>query len=172
MKRGLREGVDLMQAERRKTASQYGDPYLSWGEGYGVAMCKICTAVYHKKRWSLDQGLSQGIVGGRTKIVICPACRKIRDRFAGGSVTLAGDFFIKHREEILHRIRHEEGRAKAVNPLERIITVKDVNGYMEILTTNERLAQRIGRELERAFKGTVRYRWSHDDKQVRVWWSR
>lgn len=157
----------------RKTAFPHGDdPYLSWGERYGTAVCRICSSVYHKKRWSLPEGPPDEITHGMPRRVICPACRKIEDGFAGGSVSVEGDFVTGHKEEILHRVRHEERRAKAVNPLERIMAIKETNGHMEILTTNEKLAQRIGRELQRAFKGAVRYQWSRDDKQVRVWWSR
>ena len=160
------------QVRGRKAAFPHGDPYLSLGERYGTAICRICSSVYHKKRWSLHEGFPEGMMEGAPRLVICPACRKVRGGFAGGSVTMEGDFLKEHKEEILHRIRHEERRAKTVNPLERIMAIKETNGHIEILTTNEKLAQRIGRELHRAFKGTVRYQWPGDDKQVRVWWSR
>jgi hypothetical protein len=41
---------------------------------------------------------------------------------------------------------------------------------IEIHTTNERFAQRLGREVKRAFKGEVTYHWTAGDKFVRVEW--
>jgi hypothetical protein len=41
---------------------------------------------------------------------------------------------------------------------------------LEVQTTNDRLAQRIGRELERAYKGKATYHWAHRDMLARVSW--
>jgi len=43
---------------------------------------------------------------------------------------------------------------------------------MELLTTDEKLAQRIGREIRKACGGSVEYRWSEDTKLLRVHWVR
>ena len=43
---------------------------------------------------------------------------------------------------------------------------------MELLTTDEKLAQRIGREIRKACGGAVEYRWSEDTKLLRVHWLR
>jgi hypothetical protein len=43
---------------------------------------------------------------------------------------------------------------------------------VEVLTTDEKLAQRIGREIRKAYQGAVSYRWSEDANLVRVNWSR
>lgn len=55
-------------------------------------------------------------------MVLCPACQKIRDRYAEGHVTLrASPLLNTHKDEILQLIRNEEEPAKRVNPIERII---------------------------------------------------
>lgn len=41
-----------------------------------------------------------------------------------------------------------------------------------MFTTHTKLAQRMGREMERAYHGEVHYHWSHQDKLVRVYWER
>jgi pyridoxine/pyridoxamine 5'-phosphate oxidase len=73
----------------------------------------------------------------------------------------------------MNLIRNEEERARGLNPLERVIAVKE-NGHggIVISTTNEKLAQRIGRSVKKAFHGEVAYHWSHDTKLVRVEWER
>jgi NMD protein affecting ribosome stability and mRNA decay len=148
------------------------DPYLPRGANGKVAVCEGCQAVYMKKRWYLKVE-SAKIANTPVMKVVCPACLKIRDNFPGGIVTLSGDYVIAHKEEFLHLIRNEEQRARGFNPLERVMSIKE-NGHGSIVinTTNEKLAQRLGRAMKKAFRGEVTYRWSHDDKLVRVDWVR
>lgn len=155
----------------RKNVESNRDPYLPQRGQKEMAACEKCGAVYRHKRWTLEIAASD-LRGMKVRKVICPACRKARDRFPGGIVTLSGEFLKDHKDEILRRIRNEEGRAKKVNPLERIIAVNDGGETLELQTTTERFAQRIGREINRAFKGKVQYRWSTDNKFVRVNWRR
>jgi len=75
--------------------------------------------------------------------------------------------------ELLKLVKNEEHRARGFNPLERVMSVKE-NGHGSVIitTTNEKLAQRLGRAIKKAFHGDVRYHWSHDNKLVRVDWAR
>ena len=59
-----------------------------------------------------------------------------------------------------------------INPLERIIRMEEKGEELEIATTDEKLAQRIGREVRKACQGTVEYKWSEDSKLLRVNWAR
>jgi len=104
--------------------------------------------------------------------VLCPACEKIRDRYPSGQVTLKGPFLAEHREEILRIIKNEEQRARGTNPLQRIMSLSEKSGQLDVTTTDEKLAQRIGRELRKACGGKVTYGWSHNDKFLRVQWER
>lgn len=156
----------------QKSAPVFKDPYLPLG-GKHEAVCKMCRSIYHHKRWYMEGEVSLSKTQkARMSLVICPACRKVQDRFPGGIVTLKGEFLNTHKDQILHLVRNVEARAKEVNPLERTISIKNMKGNVEIQTTNEKLAQRIGREIQRAYKGTAKYRWSRDDKFVRVEWYR
>jgi len=57
--------------------------------------------------------------------------------------------------------------------LMRVMSFKEtVYGAMVISTTNEKMAQRIGRAIRKAFRGKVTYQWSHDNKLARVDWAR
>jgi len=149
------------------------DPYLPSAGSREMVMCRVCHSLYHHKRWYLEGDLPvKEVRVTPIGLITCPACRKIHDRFPGGIVVLSGEFLKIHKGEILNLIRNEETRAKGVNPLERIISVKDQGNRVEIHTTSERLAQRIGREVYRAYKGDASYHWSRDDKFVRVAWHR
>ena len=67
-------------------------------------------------------------------------------------------------------MRNEEARAREKNPLERIMGVEQANGDWKIQTTTEKLAQRLGRSMKRAKGGKIAYKWSHNNKFVRVVW--
>lgn len=163
----------LHSSTQRKKMDTTGDPYLSMEMPYEMAVCKKCRAVYHNKRWYLDDELYKKTSKLKeVNKVLCPACLKIKDKFPGGIVRLKGLFLKEHREEIMNLIRNAEERAREINPLERIIGINEIKDGMEVTTTNERLAQRIGKSLQRAYQGEVEYKWTHDDKLVRVEWKR
>jgi NMD protein affecting ribosome stability and mRNA decay len=106
-----------------------------------------------------------------TRTMLCPACRKIRDAYPEGIVTLRWPDLDKHEAEVRGLISNEEARALAVNPLARVMKIVTFNKReMEVQTTSDQLAQRIGRELVRAFGGKASYRWAHKDMMLRVEW--
>ena len=150
------------------------DSYLPRGASRSISVCEGCRSVYMNKRWYADGDIAQtASKKPGTMIMVCPACLKIRDNFPGGIVTLKGDYVLPHKTDLMNLIRNEEERARGLNPLERVIAVKE-NGHggIVISTTNEKLAQRIGRSIKKAFHGEVAYHWSHDTKLVRVDWVR
>jgi hypothetical protein len=146
------------------------DAYLTTS-GQGAAGCESCQAVYRNKRWY--KGPEAVKSGTATAKTVCPACLKIRDNFPGGIVTLSGGYVLPHKRELVKLIKNEEDRARGINPLERVMAIKE-NGHGSVIitTTNEKLAQRLGRAIKKAFHGDVKYHWSHDNKLVRVDWEK
>jgi NMD protein affecting ribosome stability and mRNA decay len=156
----------------RKNVDRTRDPYIPRKGPLDVGVCPECHAISRKKRWHLDE--AEYVLLARTGAVVrrCPACRKIADGFPSGVVTLRGKFLQTHRDGILAIVRNEERRARETNPLERIMDIRDGSESVEILTTDEKLAQRIGREIRKAYHGTASYKWSEDANLLRVNWSR
>jgi len=74
------------------------------------------------------------------------------------------------RGEVLRILRNEERRAREKNPLERIMRLEGTREGWKVETTTEKLAQRLGRALGKARGGKVAYRWSHNNKFLRVLW--
>ncbi len=160
---------------RKKGIDNETDPYIpKKGLGSaGISVCKACKSVYHEKRWIHSTEVPQSVVAQREKkIVLCPACQKIRDKFAEGYVIIQGDFPKGHKEEIINLVRNKEEHAMHFNPLDRIIEIREKAGGMEVTTTTENLAQRIGQILEKSYDGEVEYKWSDDVKLARVVWKR
>ncbi len=158
----------------RRNVQQYDDPYLPNLNSGEPAVCTRCCAIFRRRHWFFDEALYRQVTARPdARLLTCPACQKILDGYFEGEVTLASSRFLgNHREEILNLIHNEEKRAKGLNPLERIIAISEENGKIVVTTTNEKLAQRIGRELKKAYGGKTDYRWSKDTRCLRVTWVR
>lgn len=157
----------------RRKVQTYDDPYLSDLTPHEVAQCRECRSVYANKRWELESQAKDDLAKSERVVeTICPACRKIHDRLPGGVVTLSGSFIASHEDEILNLARHENDEAMQINPLERIMDIERSGSEIVVLTTNEKLAQRIGRAIFRAYNGVVEYKWSKGTKLARVNWHR
>ena len=104
--------------------------------------------------------------------VLCPACQKIRDRVPGGVLTISGRFAADREQEIVNLVNNENAIAMKINPLERIMDIERSDDGMVVYTTNEKLAQKVGRALKKAYDGKVEYQWPEDGKLVRVNWHR
>ena len=140
------------------------------------AVCEECGAVYANRRWS---AANLGSEDKRHKhwrppeTRVCPACAQQGTGEPRGFVFLDGAFFVTHREEIEQLLRNEAERAAEDNPLARIINWKRGGGHkLTVSTTTEHLAQRLGHALEKAFKGSAHYDFSHENKLARVNWQR
>ncbi len=160
---------------QRKKAPNWGDPYLNDQQKYGHQLCRVCGAIYTRGRWYLPEALPKEYykaIQENLHPVVCPACRKAQDRVPGGILTLTGSFLATHREELLRLIHNESESARKINPLERVITIEEDGDTTVVHTTNEKLVQRLGHALHRAYGGKVQYRWSEDAKIARVYWHR
>jgi len=160
-----------------------GDPYSMKGAPKGLLQCPECHAVYHRKRWSLpgtpSSRLAKSTASGPKKPTrqvmvpksfVCPACRKLRDGYAEGFLAIHWPNWGDHKTEVLGLIHNEESRAARNNPLERVMSIRTRPDGADIETTTEHFAQRLGKHLGRAFKGTINYKWSHKDKLARIEW--
>ena len=133
----------------------------------GVIQCSGCGAFHYRRHWTLTPppGLASRT---HEQLVLCPACRKIQDKYPGGELTLRG-VEAENRAEIARILRNEESRAREKNPLERIMRMDAANGGWRIETTTKKLAQRLGRSIKKARGGKLSYKWEHDtNKYVRV----
>ncbi len=129
--------------------------------------------MYQGKRWFFDEKLYERLAGtNQVREVVCPTCRKIKDHYAEGILTLGGEFFIQHKDEIVRLLEKEVERVSKRNVLDRIIQMAPDGDLLVVETTTEKLAQHLGRAIYKAYKGDLNFRWSEMDKFVRVYWNR
>ena len=152
----------------KKKADVDRDSFLPRRSPKEIIQCTGCGAFYHRRHWMLmaPAGFSSPI---HLHPIYCPACRKIKERRASGEIHLLG-IDDADRGEVLRILRNEEGKAREKNPLERIMRVQQAGNGWKVETTTERLAQRLGRSVCKARGGKIAYKWSHNNKFVRVVW--
>ena len=153
--------------ERGQMSVRSSDVYLPKRGMPDGALCKGCGVVYRNKRWQVEL-----MRGDTNSEVLCPACQRMEDHNPGGVVTLSGPYLASHKVEILNTIKHLEAKSREKNPIGRIMEIKEEAGRITVTTTEDKLAQKLGREVYRSQKGELHYQWSHDQNLVRVEWMR
>jgi hypothetical protein len=153
------------EAGRHHTARAASEPRV----------CTSCGAVYLRRRWR-PRADPQAVVvraSGAATPTTCPACRTQRSGVPSGYVTITGQFAREHVQDIERLLVNEANRAAEDNPLARILHIdRSKPGAIEVTTTTEHLAERLGRALHSAFHGDVSFDFSHENKLARVKWSR
>ncbi|HBG05028.1 MAG: hypothetical protein A2075_01250 [Geobacteraceae bacterium GWC2_58_44] len=158
-----RTGVD----EKGQMAVRSMDVYLPKRGLPEGALCKGCGIMYHNKRWQMET-----IPGKSSCEVLCPACQRMADHNPAGVVTLSGPYLAAHRDEILNTIKQQEAKSREKNPIGRIMEITEEDGTITVTTTEDKLAQKLGREVYKSQKGELHYQWSHEQRIVRVEWMR
>jgi hypothetical protein len=121
------------------------DPYqVRQKPGEGTA-CPQCDAVYHGGRWQWGEKPE------RAHDALCPACRRINDGFPAGIVTLHGEWWRRHKDDIIGLARNEEAAEKPEHPLNRIASIEEIDKGLVISTTDIHLPRRIAEAVKRAF---------------------
>jgi len=130
------------------------------------AVCSRCGSVLHAGRWTWKAASDQ------TPTAKCPACVRIEQDQPDGILVAGGDFVATHRAEILGLIRHVEENEMQSHPLARTFGVDDDGGELRVRTTERRLAESLGRALERAYGGTLERSAGDRASPLRLRWRR
>jgi len=144
-----------------------GTPYYEYRKYTEPTVCAKCGSVFKNGRWTWSP-LSQGEVNKE----LCPACRRIRDKYPGGIVRLEGPYFLERKEEIMNLVKNEAEDTKALRPLQRIMTMEEDDKGLTIYVTYPHLARRIGEKVNSAHKGHLEFNYNEGEKFVRVFWRR
>jgi hypothetical protein len=143
------------------------DPYRSRGKLRSPQRCSQCGATYLRGRWRW-----QRLTPPAPATIVCPACRRLNDRYPAGELTLSGTFVAAHADEILRLVRHVETTEMREHPLHRIMTVTRQQGAIEITTTDVHLPRRLGHALEDTWQGQLGTHYDEQGYFARVTWER
>jgi NMD protein affecting ribosome stability and mRNA decay len=142
------------------------DPYKSKSKPPEPTVCPDCGAIFHHGRWQWGAGPAQA------HEELCPACQRIRDEVPGGFLTLKGEFFAAHKDEIMNLVHNVEERAKKEHPIERIMGIEESEDGVLITFTDAHLTRGVGEAIHHAFKGELDFHYTEEDASLRVNWAR
>jgi NMD protein affecting ribosome stability and mRNA decay len=131
-----------------------------------TAECPTCHATFQEGKWTWAKAPSD------THKHICPACQRIHDQFPAGYVTIKGEFFAEHKDEIIALLRSQEEHEKSERPLQRIMAIDQKRDGIEVSTTDPHIARTLAQALHNAYKGDLKLRYSRDENLLRASWKR
>ena len=143
------------------------DPYRTPRKARSPAHCSDCGAIYRRGRWTWERQLPTPPTS-----LVCPACRRIRDHYPAGEITLGGSFFVAHANEALSLVRNIEESEHNAHPLQRIIAITRSGGKARVTTTDLHVARRIAHALEDAWGGRLATHYDEGGYFVRIAWER
>jgi NMD protein affecting ribosome stability and mRNA decay len=154
-RRGVRSDQSAPVTVRR---SQPNDP----------SVCERCGSVFTKRMWRRGKPRTAAFLAEATWTV-CPACKQTEGGTYYGRVRVLGTFVAPNEAAIRRRIFNVGTRAGVTQPQRRLVAVDPQGTGLEVLTTSQKLAHRIVRELTKAFQGRAVYRWSDDGTLLATW---
>jgi NMD protein affecting ribosome stability and mRNA decay len=135
------------------------------------SICERCGAIYAKRTWRKGRRLAVALASGPTWTV-CPACRqKSREEYLG-RIRLRGLAGGEEESLVRRRVRNLERRARFTQPERQLVSMEAAGDEIEILTTSQKLAHRVGREIEKLLGGRIRYHWDEEDGCLLGTWRR
>ena len=143
------------------------DPYRTPTKAKGPARCPDCGATYLKGRWTWAR-----LTPAPVSRLVCPACRRVRDRVPAGEIVLQGTFLATHLDEALH-VLHNVAKAESNDhPLHRIMDIRRQSPGLIVTTTDIHLPRRIIHALEASWGGAVATHYDEGGHFVRASWER
>jgi hypothetical protein len=146
---------------------QTHDPYFVASKYQDPSVCTKCGLVFSAGTFEWWQRPPEN-----AQKMVCPACRRIDDGYEGGQVLLEGGFLQSHKADVINTLRRAEEGELRERPLERIMGWKVEGDRIEVRTTYEHLARRIGQAIHNAYKGDLKLQYSEGEKFIRVRWRR
>lgn len=141
------------------------DAYKARGKLQEPTVCPQCNAVFQEGRWRW------GDTPANAHREMCPACHRLHDHYPAGFITLSGDFFMAHHDEIMNLVRNHEERERTEHPLQRIMAVEQHDDGVLVTTTDIHLARSLGEALYHAYRGELEYHYNPAEYLLRVHWT-
>lgn len=137
-----------------------------------ILICEQCNAVYFYKSWHHRLDEYPHLKESKSlKFTLCPACRMIKEKKFEGEIIIE-NISQKIKNDLKNLIQNFGEEAFKKDPQDRVISINEIstntNGSstMQILTTENQLAQRLAKKISEVFKG--KYSISHSEKESTI----
>lgn len=151
---------------------QYGQPPVAarTSKLREPARCERCDARYEGRTWRVPAVRRRPADLAGVNWTLCPACKQIDDQEYFGRVLVTRPLTPERELEVRRRIWNVERRARYTQAEHRMVQLEHRRSGLEVLTTSQKLAHRIARELEKAFGGKAHYEWSEHGGELEATW--
>lgn len=136
-------------------------------------ICKKCNIAYYDKSW--HQSLAdykhlkeKNIDKKLIKFVLCPACEMEKNKQYEG-IIIVHNFPDRKKSELMSLIKNMDATARRIDPLDRVHKIKETKKIIEIWTTENQLAKKIGNKIKAAFRkdlGAEKRKFSGEESDV------
>lgn len=162
---GRKNGTDRRD---RLIKEEIHDPYMMRSKPTEPTVCTDCGVVFAGGRWQWQEERPRGAADD-----LCPACQRTREKMPAGILTLRGEFFVAHRDEILRLVHNKVEGQKAQHPLKRLMAIEDQEDGSTVITfTDTHLPRGTGQAITRAYEGELDIQYTEEASLVRVYWQR
>ncbi len=138
-----------------------------------IVMCPEGNEVYYYKSWHHNmQNYRELDTEKRVKFELCPVHQMKKDDTFEGLVTIE-NIPSREQEEIVNLVENVEDRAYKRDPMDRILSMQESEGRLEIKTSENQLAVSIGKQVQRAHKNSemkIKFSDSESVARIKVWW--
>lgn len=150
-----------------RLSEEIHDTYRTPRKAKAPARCAECGATYRKGHWTWER-----LVPPPPATLVCPACRRARDRYPAGELIVRGAYYAAHADEALRLLRNVERAEHAQHPLHRTMSARRSGDALTIATTDIHLPRRMGHALESAWGGKLETHYDEAGHFVRIAWER
>ena len=140
----------ILRALGIKTKTRHPDPT---GGKPGVAVCKNCGVAYRKGAWRSQLDYDEHVHKDKTSVMFihCPACDLAKNNMFRGRIAVY-NIPTNILDSITDTIHFLANKARANDPLNRILTLIHAPQAIELTTAADHLAEDITHELKKKFK--------------------
>lgn len=170
--------VTIAPSEARHRANttkrSANDPHHAPSGVAGELYCTTCGAVHHHKRWTLDaETVSRVRADPSAEATRCPGCEQVANRQFDGEVILESPFLATHGQDIMRLMQHVEQEVRErSNPLARIGEIHWEGEKLTAYTVSPHLADRLGKAVQKAYRGELKTQHADRSRFQRVKWHR
>ena len=137
----------------------------------GVTVCKKCNALLWQGSWHHRSEIKPKIRKNKHNgFTICPACKMIENNMYEGELIIE-NVHPEIKNLVLNTIRNKGENDFKNDSQDRIISINndELNGKINILTTENQLALRMARKIKKSFNGSMRVVYSKEESVVRTY---
>lgn len=118
-------------------------------------VCKDCQAAYYDKSWHHNLAdyrhlKEKNIDKKKINFVLCPACEMMKNKQFEGSVIIY-NVPDKIKKELISLAKNMGKTAYELDPLDRVSSIKELKGFIEIWTTENQLVKKIANKIISTF---------------------